>query len=414
MSLASEPVERLHNCRIPASVVSDPVRFGGRATDGYLSGDLILRDGIAVGMADAEHDAPPRLVLPALTEAHVHLDKCHTVDRLPDVGGDLRAAIEAQSRDKRHWDAEDLRQRARRGLEELRAAGCGTVRSHVDWPGGAAAAEPPLAWHVFRELAEDYRGQITLQLSALASLADLADPVLGPTIARHVRAANGALGAFVLDHDNRRAGIRAAFRLAAEHGIALDFHVDEGLETGLDGLSIIAETAMETGSDTPVLCGHACSLMNLTGARLEETLEKVRRAGITVVTLPTTNLYLQGRGPGTPDRRGLTRVRELQQAGVPVAVGTDNVRDAFCPVGRHDPRLSLALAVLAGHLDPPLEALWPMITTDARRALGLAPGHIDGARTRDLIILDAPSTTEALSGAAPARPLTSCLEGHSE
>ena len=72
------------------------------------------------------------------------------------------------------------------------------------------------------------------------------------------------------------------------------------------------------------------------------------------------------------------------------------------------------LAVLAGHLDPPLEALWPMITTDARRALGLAPGHIDGSRTRDLIILDAPSTTEALSGAALARPLTSCLEGHSE
>jgi len=214
-----------------------------------------------------------------------------------------------------------------------------------------------------------------------------------------------------LDQSDRRVAIATAVRLAEKYGLALDFHVDEGLHHGLDGLEIIADTLIETGFQGPVLCGHACSLINLTGEPLQALLDKIARAGLTIASLPTSNLYLQGRNTGTPDRRGITRIGELRAAGVPVVVGTDNVRDAFCPLGRHDPRKSLELAALTAHLDPPFGDLLPMITTNAQTALGLSPTTVDGAAVEDLLIFDAASTSDCLTGTTEPKPLANVLTG---
>lgn len=397
------------NVRVPRSLVVDEAGFGGGVDGQYLRGDLIYKRD-KLHLLPTTISVSPKLVLPRLTEAHVHLDKCHSVDRMPALGGDLRAAIKAQSEDKVQWTAEDLRSRATQGLQELIAAGCKTVRSHVDWTNGPDASTPPIAWHVLQELAQDHQNQIAIQLSPLVNLADLADPRTARTLGTQIARVDGALGSFVLDQPNRVAGIQSAFKIALDHGIKLDFHVDEGLAEGLDGLAIIARTAIETRFEAPVLCGHACGLMNQGADTLAETLDLVAQSGLSVVTMPTTNLYLQGRTDGTPDRRGLTRVRELRAAGVPVVVGSDNVRDAFCPLGQHDPRASLSLAVLAAHLDPPLADLWPMITTDAERALGTPPTYVDHARPQDLLICDAASSTAALAANVPIRSLISELK----
>ena len=63
--------------------------------------------------------------------------------------------------------------------------------------------------------------------------------------------------------------MRAIFKAAEAHGLALDFHVDEGLADGLDGLGMIADLVIETGFEGPVLCGHCCSLMNVEGDALD-------------------------------------------------------------------------------------------------------------------------------------------------
>jgi hypothetical protein len=119
-----------------------------------------------------------------------------------------------------------------------------------------------------------------------------------------------------------------------------------------------------------------------------------------VAALPATNLYLQGRNAGTPDRRGITRLHELTARGVEVVIGTDNVRDAFCPVGRHDPLHSLSLAVLAGHLDPPFGRHLRTITS-ARARRSDCPLTVDGAAIGDLIW---PSTSPSLSGLITGAP----------
>ncbi|MDJ0822175.1 MAG: amidohydrolase family protein, partial [Paracoccaceae bacterium] len=226
--------------------------------------------------------------------------------------------------------------------------------------------------------------------------------------AERVARDGGVLGAFVFDQPNRDAGLANMFRAAEQWGLALDFHVDEGLAEGLDGVERIADAAFATGFEGPVLCGHVCSLANLPQQDVARIADKLAGARISVAMLPQTNLYLQGRRDGTPDRRGVTLVHELRAAGVNVTIGADNVRDAFCPIGRHDPLHVLGLSVLAAHLDPPFGDHLPLITTNARRALGLAPLTVDGAGFGDLLIVDATDTSDLLSGAQP-RPLSETL-----
>ena len=74
------------------------------------------------------------------------------------------------------------------------------------------------------------------------------------------------------------------------------------------------------------------------------------KAGIAVVTLPAANLFLQGRDAGQLPPRGLTRVRELLDAGVPVAAASDNIQDPFIPIGSGDLLEIARWTLVAGHL----------------------------------------------------------------
>lgn len=397
----------LRNAALPRALIAAPDRFGGTRAGDCLLGDLLIADGRVNGMlppgasiAGDEREMAGRVLLPRLTEAHCHLDKCHTIARLGAVGGDLHAAIEAQARDKTHWTADDLRRRAGRGLAELERAGCGAARTHIDCgPDTAAARQMPLAWHVLGELAAEWTGRLILQRCALLPVDVFADRATAEWVVQQVTRTTGAvLGVFVFNQPQKRAWLRTAFELAAAYGAPLDFHVDEGLSDGLDGLETIAELTLETRFPLPVLCGHACSLANLAGEHLQRVIDLVATAGIGVVSLPITNLYLQDRQVGTPQRRGVTRLRELAAAGVPIVVGSDNVCDAFCPIGAHDPLAALATAVLTAHLDPPFDGWLATITTNARRMLGLPPLYLDQATASDLLVTDATNTAELLAG----------------
>ena len=403
----------LRNTRVPLALVARPAAFGGRIEHDCLRGDLQIEDGrvrrlLAPGLPLApcrESDLGGRIVLPRLVEPHCHLDKCHTVSRLGAVGGDLHRAIATQHSDRARWTRRDLRERMGRGLAELRASGCGSVRTHIDWsPDHAPEGAAPLAWEVMGELAARSAPHMVVQRCALLSLEAFDERSYVSGVARLLSAGAGALGVFVLGQADLSRRLRRVIELAERHTLALDFHVDESIERTPEGLAAIARSVIETGFEGPVLCGHACALMNLRGDALERLLETLARSGISIVSLPGTNLYLQGRGDGTPQRRGITRVRELRDAGIGVAFGSDNVTDAFCPVGRLDPMQALALAVLAAHLDPPFGPWLKAVTTGAREAIGLDPQPMEGTRCADLLVADAAHSADLVRG-APRRTL---------
>lgn len=384
---------------VPAALVRKPEDFGGVKKGDLIFGHPVWRNDRLEALTAPKGTADTIMVLPKLAEPHCHLDKCHTIARLGPVGGDLMAAISAQAEDKAQWTSEDLQSRASRGADEARRAGCALIRSHIDWGDTAA---PPHSWNVLTQYSDP-----DIQWAALTGIDQMADPAFAKTVARAVAERHGVLGAFVLHHDKAdiASGLAHCFALAETYGLMLDFHVDEGLG-GYNGLEMIADAALAARYEGPVLCGHAVSLMDKTPDEFKRIAEKLARANISICALPTTNLYLQGRRDGTPDRRGITKLRELHSAGVRIVTGSDNVGDAFCPTGQHDPMAALHLASLTAHLDPPLDQWLPMITTDAMIALGQSPVFVDGARSDALLMSTSQSTADLIAGRAPLLPIS--------
>ncbi|MFN3846329.1 MAG: amidohydrolase family protein [Paracoccaceae bacterium] len=333
------------------------------------------------------------VMMPLVADPHVHLDKCFTAHRCRSAKPGLFGAIEAMAADKVLWTATDLQARITQGLEDAYANGVGVMRSHVDW------TEPgvPLAWSVMEDVATT---GITLQRAALVSLEILGDPDHGPKIAARVAADGGILGTFVYRHADFAMHLAQAFRLAVDHDLHLDFHVDEGLDTDAVAIDEIARLTLAHGMGGRVLCGHACSLSIRPDA--DRAIALMAKAGLALTVLPTTNLHLQDMTPGrSPRLRGLAPAQELRAAGVTVLFGSDNVRDPFYPYGAHDPIEMLRLACLTLHLSP--DDWLGAITDDAARAMGLSPKRLAVGEPADFILINGADWTEALSNPRAVR-----------
>lgn len=367
------------------------LRLGTRAVDATIEDGRILRLAPSAGPAT-------RTLLPRLTDAHVHLDKTLTVARTGAQAGDLFAAIERTAADKASWTEADLCTRATAALARAEANGIGALRTHVDWD----TPEPPRAWEVLGEIAEDWRPRLRIERASLTPLDLLADPDAGPRIADRVAATGGVLGAFVYRNDHLAPKLEAVFALARARDLRLDFHTDEGLDRDAHGFDVIVDLTRRMGLAGRVLTGHACALSVRPEAEVARLLDAAAEAGLAHCVLPTTNLWLQDARPGrTPRLRGLAPLQEMRAAGLPVAIALDNVADAFFPHGDYDLLDAWRLAVLVGQLDP--EAWADAITATPARATGLGPEPLAEGAPADFLLLDAPSLTAFLSRPRAAR-----------
>jgi cytosine deaminase len=145
-----------------------------------------------------------------------------------------------------------------------------------------------------------------------------------------------------------------------------------------------------------VVCGHCCSLAVQDDAVAHETLALCAGAGLHLVALPTTNLYLQGAWDRTPVQRGITRIREAAARGLRASLATDNVQDAFYPYGSYDLLETFGLGVQMAHLAPASDWL-DAITVNPAKALGLAwDGRIAPGCPADLVLLAATDEHELI------------------
>jgi cytosine deaminase len=363
---------------------------------GFAAGDAEVFDVMLAG-AQVEAIVPSRqpargTLLSAMVDAHAHIDKNYTVREAGAAEGNLFAAIERMAAHRAGWTAQSLRTRMSRALDEAWRAGTRALRTHLDW-GGAGA---PLSLAVFEQLRDAWRGRIELQFVALASLDLFAEDAAGEGIAQAVRRAGGVLGAFVYRNDGIVHKLGRVFDLAQQHGLALDFHVDEGLDAEATGLRTIAQLTIARGLQGRVACGHACSLSVQDDAAARDTLALCAQAGIHLIALPSTNLYLQGAWDRTPVQRGITRLREAAAQGLRPSLATDNVQDAFYPYGGYDLVETFGLGVQMAHLAPAADWL-DAITVSPARALGLAwDGRIAPGCPADLVLLAATDEYELL------------------
>ncbi|MCY4229341.1 MAG: amidohydrolase family protein [Alphaproteobacteria bacterium] len=374
---------------------AEQIILRGVALAGRLGRHDIVLSGERIAAITASDAHGGGFIMPAMTDAHVHLDKTFTTHRLGRRAGSLLDAIELAAGDSMQWNADDIRCRATNALERAYRHGTVRMRTHVDW----LAPTVPLAWPVLHALRAAWRGRIDLQLVALAPLDLLFEA--GEPIARRVRRDGGVLGAFIYRDPDLQVKVSRLFDLAERHDLALDLHVDECLEPNADGIDIAVRETAARGYGGRVLCGHCCALSIRPDDETHALLERAAEAGVALCVLPATNAWLQDNAPGrTPRLRGLAPLHEARAAGMEVMLASDNCRDAFYPWGDYDLWDIFRLAAVSAHLDP---ASWLDAVTDTPAALfGALPGLVEGA-VADFILFDAEDADDAVSRARCSR-----------
>ena len=339
-------------------------------------------------------DLEKQIVLPCLVDMHTHLDKGHIWERSPNVEGTFDMALSRAIADsEKYWQPEDVYRRMEFGLKCSYAHGTQAIRTHIDSRGKQAE----ISLEVFRSLRSAWQDKITLQAVSLVSL-DYYQTPEGIALADRIAKVGGVLGGVGWQNPDLSSQLDTIFRLAQERNLDLDFHVDENGDPESTCLQQVAETAIRHNFSNRITCGHCCSLAVQSPEVVNKTIALVKQANITVVSLPMCNLYLQDRQQNqTPHWRGVTRVHELQQQGVPVAFASDNCRDPFFGFGDHDVLEVFEQSVRIAHLDTPYANWIESVTTTPASAMGLNIGKLTVGKPADLIIFPARYFSELLA-----------------
>jgi cytosine deaminase len=373
--------------------------------DGFALADLAVADGRIAGIAERGANPVPagavdlagRVVLPAFVDCHTHIDKGHIWPRRRNPDGSFAGALDAVGADRAaNWSAADVARRMDFSLRSAYAHGTKAVRTHLD----SIAPQDAISWPVFEEMRARWAGRIHLQASCLVGIEAYRDTAFLDRLAKRVASAGGVLGAVTYMVPDLDELLDRMFERAIALGLDLDFHADETDNIAAVSLRRIAEAALRHKFEGRILAGHCCALARQPDREVLDTLDKVARAEIAVVSLPMCNLYLQDRRQDgtTPRWRGVTLVHEMQARGIAVAVASDNTRDPFYAYGDLDMLEVYRMATRILHLDHPVGD-WPKAVAATPADIMRLPGAgtLTAGGPADFVIFRGRRWTELLS-----------------
>ena len=373
--------------------------------------DLGCRDGRIVVLSPPGALGPPgdaraarvidvggRLVTAGLVDAHIHLDKALLSSQAPSLEGSLAEAIRVTGAAKRGFTVDDIRARARVVLDLAVRSGTTAMRSHVE-------VDPIVGLkglEALRPLRDEYAPALELQLCAFAQEGIVQAPGTEALLARALREGADLVGGCPYNDTDPHAHVDTIFRLAREFGVDVDFHADFFDEPEHLHVRYICEQTVRLGWEGRVAVGHLTELAALAPAEQDAVIGELRAAGVGVIVLPATDLYLMGRRDARNPRRGLAPVKRLLAAGVPVAAATNNVRNAFTPVGNADLALMGVLLAVGAHMGARAELAQAlaMLTTEPARILRLEGHGLALGDRADLVVWDAAGLDEAVGALA--------------
>lgn len=389
LSLPNGPVT-LDNLAIPGPLI------GSQET--LVSTSVTIRDGrFSDQPAEQRIDMKGQMALPTFVDMHTHLDKGHIWPRRPNPDGTFDGALSSVGEDREaKWSAEDVRARMNFALESAYAHGTKAIRTHLD----SIPPQDEISWAVFDEIRADWKGKIDLQAVSLVG----ADGIEPDGTGRYQKTADivsntgGVLGMVTYPLPDLEQRLEAFFDMATQRDLDADFHVDETGDPSVATLRQIAQMVLKTGYKGKVVCGHCCSLAVQEESEADRTMDLVAEAGLTVVSLPLCNLYLQDRDPGrTPRWRGVTLVHEMKARGIPVAFASDNTRDPFYAYGDLDMVEVLREATRIAHLDHTSNDWVKAFTTTPAIMCDFDYAPFANGEPADLIVFKARSWNELLS-----------------
>ena len=347
-------------------------------------------------------DLGGRFVSPPLVEPHIHLDAVLTVGQpRPNVSGSLFEGIAVWSERVRDLTVDDVITRAREVLRWQLANGVQHVRAHVDVCDSELRGLRALV-----ELREEARGLVDLQIVAFPQQGILSFDGGKELMRQAVELGADVVGGiphYELTREYGVASVEFVFGLADEFDLQIDIHCDETDDEHARFVEVMAAETIRRGMTGRVTASHTTAMHSYNNAYAHRLIQNIARAGMFMVTNPLDNAVLQGRFDTGPIRRGHTRVKALQEAGVTVCIGHDSVMDPWYPLGYGDPLQAAFVLAHLGHMsgDDELHRLLDMVTVDPAAALQLQDYGLIAGTAADLVVFDAPTDVDALRLVAP-------------
>ena len=339
------------------------------------------------------------MILPPFIESHVHLDTCLTAgDPVWNMSGTLFEGIECWSQRKEKLTKQDVKDRAGRAIRMQAANGVQFVRTHVD------VTDPTLvAMEAMLELREELKDEITVQIVAFPQEGILSYPNGKELLENAVKMGADCVGAiphFEFTREYSVESLNFAMDLAYRYDRLVDVHCDEIDDEASRGLETLAARAYEMEMFDKVTASHTTAMHSYNNAYVNRLMRLLKMSRINFVANPLVNTHLQGRVDTYPKRRGVTRVKELLEAGLNVSFGHDDIFDPWYPLGTGNMRdtvlMGLHVCQMMGYED--IMNSYKLITHNAARTLHLGESYgIREKNPADFIILNGDNFYNALN-----------------
>jgi cytosine deaminase len=360
-----------------------------------IEGGRIAHLGPRLGANGREIDLGGKLVAPGFIETHIHLDKSRLLDRCRSDEGTLDEAIAQVAAAKKAFTAEDVRDRARRTLEQAILHGTTRMRTHLEVDPGIGLR----SLDGILPLIDEYRWALDLEICVFPQEGLLNNPGTDELMVAALRRGARVVGAAPYTDTSPKGQIDRVFEMAREFDVDIDMHLDFGNTADELDVEYVCEQAERYRYGGRVAVGHVTKLSTLPMARLEKIAKRMADAGVAATVLPSTDLYLMGRHQDHNVLRGVVPAHKLLRLGVNCSLSSNNILNPFTPFGNCSLiRMANLYANVCqvGQRDDTREC-FEMITRRSARLLRVADYGVEVGKPADLVVLDAASAEAAVA-----------------
>ncbi|MBB1124316.1 cytosine deaminase [Limosilactobacillus albertensis] len=358
---------------------------------------------IAPNLAEATNeqviDGQGNLLLPPFVDSHVHLDATLTAGQPEwNESGTLFDGIRIWSERKQDLTKKDVKTRAKKTLLNMVGHGIQHVRSHVD------VTDPHLiAAQALLELREELKDQIDLQLVAFPQEGILSYPHGRELMEQAVKEGLDVVGGiphFEFTTEYGWQSVHFLMALADKYDRLVDVHCDEIDDPASRNLEVLATEAYERGMKDRVTASHTTAMGSYNDAYTYKLFRLLKMSDINFVSNPLVNVHLGGRFDTYPKRRGVTRIKELTEAGINVSFGEDDIQDPWNPLGDGNMLDAVTMGVYIAHLMGyhQLQEAFNYVTYNGAKTLHISDRYgIEAGKPANCILLNAHDFYNALN-----------------
>lgn len=279
--------------------------------------------------ASATYDAQGHFVCSGFFDSHVHLDKACILDRCRIEQGDLHEAVEETGQAKKEFTEADVFARASRVIEMAIKKGTVGLRTFVETDEKTALR----SFYAIQRAKRHYAFAIDIQICAFAQSGLTTKPTTQTLLTQALTQGADLIGGCPYKDDNPDQHIEMVFDLAEQFDVDVDFHLDFDLDPSGSSIPKVVKETLKRGYQGRVSIGHVTKLSAMDSARREYMAALLKSANITLIVLPATDLFLNGREFETLIPRGMVNANELTEMGITTTIASNNILNAFTPYG---------------------------------------------------------------------------------